>query len=430
MAKVGEKCLVRVEEYKERLRLRWTEPGGRRRVLAMGCYPGKTAEAVAGAKAKQIEGDILSGNYDPTLAKYRPAGAIDPIQKQKDALTVPRLIEKYIEFKRPDIDPSTLAKHNAALKMVQDYLDVPWGAVTEESAGAFKRMMLEEKNLKSSTVKSYLVIVRSAWNWGMKRHGVDGNPWADIKVRVDPAPPRESLSEDQTKAIVNALRSHKHYRHYADFVEFLFLTGCRFGEAAALKWENCADDCSSVWIGKSASRGKLKSTKTKPRSVNLGYLARVLLMSRRGKDSNPDNFVFPGLRGKVIENNNFRNRAWAYVRSAVAIEDHHTPYTTRHTFITHAIDSGMKPTTVATMTGNSPAVIFRHYLSDPNRTQKTPDLFFSTAESIHLTSPSPPALRDFSYPSYPVSLNSFDINSLGRVSNRATSFLQLPYRSC
>jgi integrase len=428
MAKVEEKCLVRVEEYKERLRLRWTEPGGRRRVLAMGCYPGKTAEAVAGAKAKQIEGDILSGNYDPTLAKYRPAGAIDPIQNQKDALTVPRLLEKYIEFKRLDIDPSTLAKHKAALRFVQNHLDVSWGAVTEESAGAFKRVMLEE--LKPSTVKSYLVIVRSAWVWGVKRHGVDGNPWADIKVKMDPGKPRESLSEEQAIAIVNALRNHKHYCHYADFVEFLFLTGCRFGEAAALKWENCAADCSSVWIGRSVSRGELKPTKTKPRSVNLGQRAAALLMSRRREDINPDNFVFPSPQDKVIENNNFRNRAWAYVRSVVAIEDHHTPYTTRHTFITHAINAGIKPTTVATMTGNSPNVIFRHYLSDPNRTQKTPDLFFSTAESIHLTSPSHPELRDFSYPSYPVSLNFFDTNSLVRVSNRVTSFLQLPYRSC
>jgi integrase len=73
---------------------------------------------------------------------------------------------------------------------------------------------------------------------------------------VKPAPKQKvkpfALAEVQ--AILAAFRTDRYYQHYADFVTFLFGTGCRFGEAVALKWRHIADDYSTVWIGESVSR--------------------------------------------------------------------------------------------------------------------------------------------------------------------------------
>ena len=47
-----------------------------------------------------------------------------------------------------------------------------------------------------------------------------------------------------------------------DFVAVLFGVGCRFGEAAGLKWKHLGAGFSRVWLGESISRGHPKSTKT------------------------------------------------------------------------------------------------------------------------------------------------------------------------
>jgi integrase len=49
---------------------------GHRRYLSLGVADSKTGRAMAEMKAKQIELDIVSGNFDETLAKYQPQVAI------------------------------------------------------------------------------------------------------------------------------------------------------------------------------------------------------------------------------------------------------------------------------------------------------------------------------------------------------------------
>jgi integrase len=62
---------VRVENANGRLRLQFTG-GGKRYVLAVGLPDLRVNRLVAGQKAAQIELDIVSSNFDATLAKYRP----------------------------------------------------------------------------------------------------------------------------------------------------------------------------------------------------------------------------------------------------------------------------------------------------------------------------------------------------------------------
>ncbi len=48
---------------------------GRRCYLSLSVSETKTHRALAGMQAKQIQLDILSGNFDATLAKYKPQAA-------------------------------------------------------------------------------------------------------------------------------------------------------------------------------------------------------------------------------------------------------------------------------------------------------------------------------------------------------------------
>ncbi len=81
------------------------------------------------------------------------------------------------------------------------------------------------------------------------------------------------FSQEEIKAIIQGFEQDKYYSHYVEFVEFLFGTGCRTGEAIGLCWKHLNEDCSTVWIGESLSRGIRKATKTnRARTITLDLL--------------------------------------------------------------------------------------------------------------------------------------------------------------
>ena len=71
------KGTVKIENDKGWLRLRFSFQG-RRYAFSLSLPDTKTNRTVAEHKARQIELDILSGNFDPSLKKYKP-------ERQEDA---------------------------------------------------------------------------------------------------------------------------------------------------------------------------------------------------------------------------------------------------------------------------------------------------------------------------------------------------------
>ena len=70
---------VKVEVYSERLRLRWSHQS-QRYCLSVGLPDSIINRKVATQKAQQIELDMLSGNFDPTLQKYKPEDPLPVVE--------------------------------------------------------------------------------------------------------------------------------------------------------------------------------------------------------------------------------------------------------------------------------------------------------------------------------------------------------------
>lgn len=87
--------------------------GGKRHYLSMGLVNTPVNRKAAEAKARQIELDIISGNFDPTLAKYKPHSALSTVTPDITPIVTPKasltdIWEKFIEYKRPQCSPNTL----------------------------------------------------------------------------------------------------------------------------------------------------------------------------------------------------------------------------------------------------------------------------------------------------------------------------------
>ncbi len=97
----------------ERLQLRFRYEG-KRYYISTGLTDTPSNRKLAETKASEIEQDILCKELDLTLQKYQPHSvlstitSITPIKKPKPDLD--ELWEKYSEFKKPQVSPSTFAK--------------------------------------------------------------------------------------------------------------------------------------------------------------------------------------------------------------------------------------------------------------------------------------------------------------------------------
>jgi integrase len=368
--KKAAKGTVVVQVFKERLRLCWSYLG-KRYYLYIGLPDSKLNRVNAAEPlARRIEGDIATGNFDPTLKKYKPEAVL-----RRSQISAVALFEQFTQNKAKHLASPTLVKYGAITSYLRQYFkDKPAGAIATEDAEAFTSWLITR--IEPITAKDRLALLKACWHWGIDQDLVESNPWKEITKRVKPTPKQmpKPFSRDEIGAIIHAFRGDPYYHHYADYVEFLFGTGCRTGEAIGLQWKHISADCSTVWIGESLSRGVRKSTKTnRARTIALTSKLQAMLLVRRPTDYDPNGLVFASPKGNAIDDCNFRNRAWKTVLNRLEI-DYRKPYTTRHTLVSHALDLGMNPVMVAQLTGHDVQVLYQNYAGNVNSRPRLPEL--------------------------------------------------------
>ena len=351
---------VWIEHHQGRLRLRWWYER-KRQTLPVGVPDNPTGRALAKQKAAQIELDLQTGHYDPTKLKYKPR----VLGKTATELSCPKLFERYtLEIAREKaLSNGALCKYQGAKAHLQRRLDIPAHLCSEHITGNFVAYLLE--NVSNQTAKQYLWLIKSCWDWAQgKYHVQPENPWIAQVQRIRPQPTQKvkPFTAAEIQAITSAFRAHPQYRHYHDFVVFLFGVGCRFGEAAGLRWSHIGVDYGTVWIGESISRGHRKTTKTgKDRTIVLNCSIQIMLRTRfECLNPKPDDLVFPAPRGGPINDRNFSRRAWKTILEQCNVA-YRRVYTARHTAISHALANGADPIAVAEQAGHDKRVLLDSY---------------------------------------------------------------------
>lgn len=374
---------VKVESDKGWLRLRFSHQG-KRHAFAIGLPASAINQKVAEQRAHQIELDILSGNFDESLKKYKPQ--IARAGQRDDLITAGELLQQFIEEKAKSVSTKrSLEKYEGVLRHLESF-NCKDGrhsmSLAEKPAVNIGQTLAEQlhehlaKTLTPLTLKQSMTWLSACWRWGQKKRILEVDPWKAMaeRVKVPPKQMPKPFTREEIKAIVEGFRGDRYYSHYTDFVEFLFGTGCRTGEAVGLLWKHVSDDCSSVWIGESMSRGVRKATKTnRARTVTLTPKLQAMLEKRKGEKVEAEQIVFSSPKGNPIDDHNFRNRAWKSILKNAGVE-YRKPYNTRHTLISHALDQGMNPVAVAQLTGHDVQTLYENYAGNVNSRPQLPEL--------------------------------------------------------
>lgn len=361
------------KQGKLRLRLPRVIADGSLRYIYTGLSDTPDNRKKAQVVAWTIEEDIRTGQLDPTLDRYRQEfKPKTTISKHESSLL--ELWVRFAEYKRPQLAATTYEK-DYIRKIPNHIKQLPAKKLTD--AIAIRDYLLV--NHSANTAKRVLTHLSACCKWAKDSGLIANNPFAGMAGNI--RQPKTEADIDpftiaERDAILEAFRQHK--PQYFPFVYFLFLTGCRTGEAIGLQWHHVNADCSQITFCESFD-SQLKIRKTTKTGVSRKFPCnqqlRELLLSVRPVNLSQNSLVFTSSNGLPLHNTKFTNQVWrgcvsgkkVYKGLVTTLVDegkvsrYRCPYNTRHTFITHCLDEGVPITQVARWVGNSPEVILKHY---------------------------------------------------------------------
>jgi integrase len=359
-------------DYKgDTIRLRWNIRNGDRTdkyLLSLGVKRDRIGFGYAKTMAALIESDVFNGKFDPTLEAYqnpnkrRTKAKLEAIE-QDEVLTAVKLFENYAadRVSCKNLSHSSKDRFKAIASKLKSFVgEVPATEVTESIARNVVARWSED--VLNKTIKAYLFDLSQAWQWGKL-----DDPWVGIIKRLtsERSKRKTPFTRVEVNRIIEAFKSDPVYFYYTDIVVFLTHCGCRFGEAAGMYWHQINSDFTRATISESISRGHRnpKGTKTgMDRVVELPPSVRAMLKNRfNTAKPKADDLVFPSpKKGVSFHDNNFRNRAWKPILERLGIK-YRSPYNTRHTVASHAIENGVSLSDVAEQLGHSKRVLMRVY---------------------------------------------------------------------
>lgn len=369
---------VQIITSHERLQLRFRFVG-KRYYLSLGFPDTTTNRKLAEKKAREIELDILSGNFDQTLQKYKTQSALsitslDITPKVTPTPSLAQLWEKFVEYKRPQCSPNSM---NTIYNVFTSYLKkLP----THDLSRAFEIRDFAIKTFPLDSCKRFIIRLSACCNWAMKSGLISHNPFNGMasEIKLPKAQNCENeinaFSVSERDLILEALRldqfcpkkSNTKHSYYFPFVKFLFATGCRPSEAIALQWKHISSDFRYITFERALIetcdgnflREGLKTQERRRFPCNVQL--KEFLQSIKPENIKPEELIFPGAKQGYLDFTSFRKNGWKQILEGLGIK-YRKLYQTRHTFITLALDNGLDAKDVARLVGNSPEVIYRHY---------------------------------------------------------------------
>ena len=322
----------------------------------------------AAAKILEMRRDILDGEFDTSLDKYRRKAKT----KATKIADIGTLWIEYLKYKEKSVKES----HYDHLANGLGRLIIASPCQEINDALAFREWLLETTTI--GMTKRILTHCNAAVVWGIKNRLVTGSssPYEGMSAdlpkhawELEGKP--NALTLDEIAKVRSAFANHNeiNVENYAMFIDFLFLTGCRPSEAIGLRVCDVAVNRSHITFNGAIVRVQGKAVRTtgsknnKSRKFPINRDLKKLLDEAIWDTFKPDDLVFTSIQGKTILYTYFCRYIWKPVVNPI-LGRNSTPYSCRDSFITHQLMGSMPPSNVCAWCDTSIPVIQKRYL-DP-----------------------------------------------------------------
>lgn len=250
-------------------------------------------------------------------------------------------ISYYLGAKRIDgLSPRTLANYKYTLDMFSERVNKSVSKITADDIRGYISYLSEARGLRETSLQTHISVLRAFFSWLLMEERIKKNPMLKIRsLKLDKKNARQALSVEELERLRDACKG---YREKA-LVEFLVSTGCRLSEVAQLNVADLDFNNRSVMV---TGKGN------KERPVYFSIRARLMLQEyikeRKGGEGLFVSSKTPylPLKPRAIQ----RIIHGLSVRAGLDARVH--PHLLRHTFATHALNSGMDVTAIQQLLGH------------------------------------------------------------------------------
>lgn len=370
--------------------------GKRQFYKALGRTDSKQNRQWAEASAAKIQADLDHPDnlFDPSLKKYLGAIAELAINSHLQPPTLESVWLEFVEYKFGIGQIAETTYRTRYKRTFSNWLKPYYKEHLSERLAEKIVIDLLNKPVNAVNLKKLVSALEDACDRAIRQEKLAKNYFAQLAQTIKiPKKSLQLLEEEDYKAFTKEerdlivqsfyLSDKKSERHIGDLVAFLFLTGCRLGEAFALKF----DDLKPDWIvfdeSYSSETKITKSTKTETIRIfrTKGYKKLQRLMGHLIKNKRPEQeYVFVTQSGKQYDRSKLsalwlgkdksKNDTYYYCPGVIRrlvregkLGQYLKPSATRHTFITiQANSGGTDLKLLADSVGNSVDTIYNHYL--------------------------------------------------------------------
>lgn len=345
-----------------------------------------------------IKADISLERFDHTLNSYqfaptRHTGAAVTVAPQSPH-NLTKLWELFTDYKSTMLEATTIkSKYGSTASYIKKLPTVDLS----------KASLIRDWLLTNTTHRQAWALLNQfseCGGWAVSSGLIALNPFENLKIKK---PRRKSTGADnhayslhERDLIIAAFANHPQHSHHTPLIKFLFYTGARLGEAFALSWGDVSPDCTKIMITKSRNIHAItKGTKNGKRRIfptATGSRLHTLLLEMRAAAAarlENDALVFQTATGKPytsalllqIWKGSSKNRNGERCEklgvvgelAARGILPYIKPYSTRHTFATGAITSGVSIDKLALWIGDEVATVLKFYCHPNTVKSECPD---------------------------------------------------------
>jgi integrase len=352
MARRAKKGTISVENREGMLRLRlprsWYKDQKNVVYFSLGIPDTPENRLIANAKKGIMESDYIYQRFDFSLNKYR-----FDIAPKNDDLSLLDIFIKYLDFKSRVLKHSSLKDLQLTLRRIKS---MPKEILS--SAEKIKLWLIE--NTTQDQSRRILMQISACCDWGIEQKFIENNPFKKLKKfkKISRDFP-QAFTLKERDLIIQAFEVK--YPAFADFVKFLFFTGCRPSEAIGLKWANVNLEERYLIIREVyVDNFWEKSTKTnQSRKFPINEQLYLIFKNIEHKQSKYDT-VFVSPKGLPLNLHNFTNKNWTPLIKELGLQPRGC-YHCRHTFISLCLYAHIPVQQVAKWVGSSSQTILAYY---------------------------------------------------------------------
>ncbi len=232
-----------------------------------------------------------------------------------------------------------------------------WKGVTDSDARAFAAK-LAKGGAGATTLRRKISSVRAFFRYLLRENEVSRNPFSSLRgPRVRKTLPKTLSVADVGRLLDRPaadfrdgmLGEYPSYRDKAVF-EFLYSTGCRVGEIAAVKWGDIDFARGGLIVRGKGGKDRLVILGSK--AIEALHSLRRAVSARRANLAGDDSPVFLSDRfGKIYPR--FVERRMKRYLAEAGLSSSLTPHKLRHSFATHLLDAGADLRSVQEMLGHA-----------------------------------------------------------------------------